>query len=748
MMDRVIAIVVIACVLLLPLSILEAEWAPRAGTLVFVCAASLASGSLIAPLGWRRAIRWPLVLLAALLLAASNAGLLRMGALEAIARLTTWAADLQAGRVVRDPQLVIFWVTLLIWWSGYSASYGIASGARPLHALLPTLFALTVNSVYTGRSTSYIVVALFGLIILMVWATQTNRQTRWAIRGVDFPEMWLDWIGSGIIIAGLAATLAWTFPTVTSKSTIEWLRELLNPQTSEARKVAEQMLGGATPIPLPTDSPLRNRQGRLDLPNSHLIGNPPELSQQVVMWVWTNQPPPLPVDEQREVRGYAVRSAPNADEPEVRRPYWRGITYSTYSGRRWSNLPTVTSPLVPVLTPTLTQRFDIIAPHADTVFAANVPVSGTEGLSALYAGSDLIGLRSTLSQYTVTSYLIEADEDTLREAPITATITISPYLELPAALPQRVRELAAQIVGDAPNSYDKAIRIEAYLRTYTYTLDLPPVPEGRDLVDYFLFDAPGGYCDYYASAMVVMLRAVGVPARLASGYLTGSYDFQRGEYRVIGANAHAWPEVYFEGIGWVEFEPTASQPVLYRPRRAPPLIFSSEQVRAAEVKRAQRATLTRNVALAAGLLLLLAGVLLVYWARRERQLAALPADEAIPLLYQRLRRRGRWLGVSIRPSDTPDEFVASFNQAIVQSAPARWAKAAGISQVSAARIGELYRRASYSSRPPGAQEARQAWSGWRALSPRSLWIGLIGKLKSLIRQSPRISTNKKHIRED
>ena len=736
MMDRVIAIVIVTCVLLLPLSILEAEWAPRASTLVIVCALGLAAGSLIAPLRWPRALRWPLVLLAALLLAASNAGLLRMGATEAITRLTTWATDLQAGRVVQDSQLVIFWATLLIWWAGYSASHGIASGARPLHALLPTLLALTVNSVYTGRSMAYVVLAMFGLIILMAWATQANRQDRWTIKGLDFPEVWLDWIGSGMIIAVLATTLAWTLPTVTSPSTIEWLRELLNPQTSQARQVAEQMLGGATPIPLPTDSPLRNWPSRMDLPNSHLIGNPPELSQQVVMWVWTDQPPPMPVDEQREVRGYE-------DEPEVRRPSWRGITYSTYSGRRWSNVPTVTGPLVPVLTPTLTQRFDIVAPHADTVFAANVPMSGTEGLSALYAGSDLIGLRSILSQYTVTSHLIEADEDTLREAPITATITISPYLQLPTTLPQRVRELAAQIAGDAPNSYDKAIRIEAYLRTYTYTLELPPVPEGRDLVDYFLFDAPGGYCDYYASAMVVMLRAVGVPARLASGYLTGVYDFQRSEYRVVGANAHAWPEVHFEGIGWVEFEPTASQPVLYRPRRAPPLGFSSEQVRAAEVERIQRATLTRNVVLVSSLLVLLTGALLVYWARRERQLAALPVDEAIPLLYQRLRRRGPWLGVAIRPSDTPDEFIASFNRSLQQSAPTRWQAAASLAQNSAAHIGELYRRISYSPNPPGANEARQAWSDWRALSSRSLWIGLLGKIKSLIRQSPRMSANRK-----
>jgi hypothetical protein len=228
-----------------------------------------------------------------------------------------------------------------------------------------------------------------------------------------------------------------------------------------------------------------------------------------------------------------------------------------------------------------------------------------------------------------------------------------------------------------------------------------------------------------------MLRSVGVPARLASGYLTGEFDFQRGEYRVVGANAHSWPEVYFEGIGWIEFEPTASQPILTRERREPPISLSGEQVRAAEIDRQQRAVQTRNTALALGGLALLIGALTVYWIRRERQLLALPADQAIALLYQRLRRRGQWLGVRVRSSDTPDEFVAAFNRAIEVCATARWESSGAITQTCAARIGELYRSASYSATAPGANEARQAWSAWRALNLRAWWLGWWGRIRSL-----------------
>jgi hypothetical protein len=136
-------------------------------------------------------------------------------------------------------------------------------------------------------------------------------------------------------------------------------------------------------------------------------------------------------------------------------------------------------------------------------------------------------------------------------------------------------------------------------------------------------------------------------------------------------------------------------------------------------------------------LVIVASAVVVHWLYRERQLVALPADEAIPLLYQRLRRRGKWLGVTARSSDTPDEFITSFKRAIERSVSTRWRTSAAIAQASAAHIGELYRRASYSPIPPGAHEARQAWAAWHALSWRTWWIGWWGKLKPLPRRARR-----------
>jgi len=122
--------------------------------------------------------------------------------------------------------------------------------------------------------------------------------------------------------------------------------------------------------------------------------------------------------------------------------------------------------------------------------------------------------------------------------------------------------LAEQIVEGRKTPYDKAKAIERYLRDIPYSQSIDQPAEGQDGVDYFLFDIRQGYCDYYASSMVVMLRSVGIPARYVRGYSRGFKE--EGVYHVLERNGHAWPEVYFPGLGWIEFEPTASEPILTR----------------------------------------------------------------------------------------------------------------------------------------------------------------------------------------
>jgi len=708
--DRFMAMLVVACALVLPISVIEVGWVPRSATLLLVSLLGLACGVLIGPLRWPRIARWPVVTASALMLAASNAGLFNLDAPTAYARVMGWSADLSAGRVVDDPGLVRFWTALLVWWAGYSAAHGVASTSRALDALLPTLLLLTIHSVYIRYNLPYILIVLAGTIVLMTWTLYGRHQAIWTARQLDYPDLRLEWIGSGIFIAAIACLLAWVFPLLASRTTLEWVSRAFDPAVTRVRDVFLRASGGANPV----RTSASGQKDTASLAANRIVGEPPQLSDKVVMWVWTDEPPPPPPDE-------ALPSWLESTSP-FGKSYWRGMTFAIYTGRGWHNPPLASRPLSSTLPGNLTQRFEIVVPHGDTIFAANQPVSGSAGLSALYlpgAETDVIGLRGASAQYTVTSRLIITDEETLRQSPMMYSPEVTPYLQLPNTLPQRVRDLTTQVTAGALTPYDKAIKIETFLRTYSYTLDLPPLPQGRDLVDYFLFDAPGGYCDYYASAMVVMLRVVGVPARLASGYTRGVYDYERGAYRVTSANAHSWPEVYFTGIGWIEFEPTAGRPVFPRARRVPQVSLSAEQIHAAQL---QRRRLIVSAGIAAGIGLLIAA-LTTCLIRRERQLAALPAEAAIPLLYQRLRQRGAWLGVALRPGDTPVEFVAAL-QRVFEQRRLRWKTQALIAQQAAARIGELYCQASYSPRSPGVNEARQAWEAWRALRLRTLLFKL------------------------
>lgn len=134
------------------------------------------------------------------------------------------------------------------------------------------------------------------------------------------------------------------------------------------------------------------------------------------------------------------------------------------------------------------------------------------------------------------------------------------YLQLPASLPERVRQLSDDITRNAKTAYHKAIFIKNYLTKYEYDKTMKAPPEDSDGVDYFLFDTEGGECTSFASAMVVLLRSAGVPARLVSGYLRGELDKATGNYIIRGRNYHAWVEVYFPKYGWIEFEATPSSP--------------------------------------------------------------------------------------------------------------------------------------------------------------------------------------------
>ncbi len=167
------------------------------------------------------------------------------------------------------------------------------------------------------------------------------------------------------------------------------------------------------------------------------------------------------------------------------------------------------------------------------------------------------GVFPAYEPYEVTSLVSTAEPEQLQEAGEDYPLhVVTRYTQLTRDLPQRVKDLAASVTVDAETPYDKALAVEAYLKTLPYNLQIEPPPYDADGVDHFLFEQGQGYSEYFASSMTVMLRSVGVPARVAVGYTTGDQVQSEPAYAVNDSHSHAWVEVYFPGYGWIAFEPT------------------------------------------------------------------------------------------------------------------------------------------------------------------------------------------------
>lgn len=274
-----------------------------------------------------------------------------------------------------------------------------------------------------------------------------------------------------------------------------------------------------------------------------------------------------------------MRVMPEGDPRQLQGAKWRGIGLTSFDGRHWYNdntaltsIPAASSgrfilPFAPGWEKRVhrTVRYRVLlAPvSTDVLFAAAVPrelggrlrflsVDETDSLRSPYAGGP--------PEYEVVSDAGLPSPADLRRAPPQSPIAIRLiYLQLPDLDP-RVGRLARQITEHTTNNYDRALAIQNYLRgNFRYTLD-PPAIQPSDPVGSFLFVSKQGYCEYFAAAMALMLRTVGIPSRLVNGFQTGSYNRVAHDFVVRARDAHTWVEVYFPGYGWVPFDPTPADP--------------------------------------------------------------------------------------------------------------------------------------------------------------------------------------------
>ena len=266
--------------------------------------------------------------------------------------------------------------------------------------------------------------------------------------------------------------------------------------------------------------------------------------------------------------------------------FWRGQTFDKWDGRNWTlsddrvrEIESESLPLRIPPTPTdsggwegsqLVQTYYLERPGPNLIFAAYAAdqvyfadrrlFQMTDG--TLRAGVEL----GKDTVYTVISVRPPATDEILRQAstgPADIPREIATrYLQLPDKMPARIRELAQRVTAAETNTYDKVRALERWMGANTeYTLDIPRLPKGADAVDQYLFEDRQGFCEQIGSALVVMLRSLGVPARLAVGYSAGIRNPFTGMYEVRASDAHSWAEVWFPGVGWQGFDPTAKVPL-------------------------------------------------------------------------------------------------------------------------------------------------------------------------------------------
>ncbi len=237
----------------------------------------------------------------------------------------------------------------------------------------------------------------------------------------------------------------------------------------------------------------------------------------------------------------------------------------------------------------------------------------------------------------------------------TGTLPLAADLQLPASLPAPVRSLATQWTVGQSTPLLEALAIDEHLQAYPYALDAPAPPSGVDFTSFFLFQAKRGYCTYYSTAMVVLLRSIGIPARWVEGFRV-PVPASGGTFLITDAQAHAWVEAYIPPFGWLTFDPTPDvgtpTPATVATGVPGPATIQALAAHLGAIRRIAWEWLLVLPVLA--LVALAASVARNVWHERHLPENAEPAAE---VLWQACERVGARFGRPRRPEQTPREYA-------------------------------------------------------------------------------------------
>jgi transglutaminase-like putative cysteine protease len=640
---------------------------------------------------------------------------------EMAGRLAQWGRDLaSAGRVEQDDAVFRWLLGMAAWAAAAWAAWWLYVRRQTLAAFLPTGVLLASNAFFYWDGRLWLPFFLAGVTLVAVLLQRHALEERWTARGMDYSvDVRHEVLASAGSLALLVMLAGFVMPSLALKPAANWFAGLVQAPVNRIEQAGQRAFPGLRRTP---GALLATADRAGAMPRSHLLTDGPELGTAVVMRVSTD-----------ELAGLAPGEVPG---PAMQHD-WRGLTFDQYDGRGWRNSPLLaesfaagepwTEEPLPWRRPlrqwvSMERGGDRALYAAGEPLAANRPYELLVRRDAAQPAAHLAAMLASGRRYQVLSLTPDASEEVLRAAGQDYPPGIEAlYLALPP-LPPRVGQLALEVTAGAATPYDQALALETYLRQFPYDLSVSAPPEGRDAVDYFLFDLQAGYCDYYASAMVTMARSLGIPARLAVGYSSGAYDPNQRLFVVTEQNAHSWPELYFPQIGWVPFEPTASLAPSERttPSGQPaPLRAAGEEGLTQVQADLQTFREDQIVRRRLGWLLLLAAIGVVglgVWLLRRRR-----GQPGALMAYGLLAGWARRLGVAPQPGDTPSQLA----QALELRLSAVQAEATVGEQVQ--QFVRSFEAAQYSPRPLEAE--REARGLWPALerSLRRLWLRGIGR---------------------
>lgn len=473
-----------------------------------------------------------------------------------VERMRIWWSAVTLGGISSDNLPVILLLLMLTFAGAYVSSWAAFRWRNAWLAVAPGGFAIMWNISFIPGQFSYaFVVFLFAAVLLIMRLHLSHREAQWEREGVRYPEFIslsvlhaTFWVTVGLLMA------VWLLPLADKSETAQerW-QDFTSPVTRHLTPLARVFISvnAKKPISVHNLEDALPFQGRVRLSGREALEVDVELSPEMAAFLRQQS-----FDEYTS-SGWKVNVEGDvALEPGQRSP-------------------------VEVPEPETGQRTEITVNvtvkngNNEHLFSIGQPLSSDRASDADLGGdaSDVLRLdpRGRLrndDSYSVTGSVVVATPDQLRAAGTAyPDWVVQRYLQLPDGLPERVRLKAQEVTAGAATPYDQAVAVEEYVRSFPVDFDIEAPPPGQDTVDYFLFDLQRGYFDYHASAMAVLLRTLGVPARVSTGYVVSPMQREgdSSAFSLTERQAFAWPEVYFPGVGWVEFSPTPNQPSINRP---------------------------------------------------------------------------------------------------------------------------------------------------------------------------------------